>query len=174
VPFRRQEPSTSTRGGFTLVELLTALAVVGIAATVLLQLFTGSQSLAKASRTHEIAAGLAEEYLTLLQSRPDLFVWPKYVDQPAGTALPVKVRENGPIAGAFVEPPAALPLARRAHDRERALYSGFTWSATSKLPSQDAAFVEVTVQIDWQLDGRVKQFMLTSAVPRSAGEGVGL
>lgn len=154
--------------------MLTALVVLGIAATVLLQLFTTSQSLAKSGRTHEIAASLAEEYMALLQSRPDLFIWPNYLDQAPGTEMPVKARENGPIPASFVEPPKALPLAKRPHDRERATYSGYSWSASARLPSPDSSYVEVSVQVAWQLEGRLKQFMLTSAVPRSAAEGVGL
>jgi hypothetical protein len=147
---------------------------MGVAATVLLKLFTSSQSLAKSSRTHEIAAAVAEEYMTLLQARPELFVWPNYSDQEPNTAMPVTARENGPVPPRFTEPPLALPLARRAHDRERATYSGYTWSASARLPSPDAAHVELTVEVQWQLEGRLKQFMLTSAVPRSAAEGVGL
>ncbi len=176
MPFNGQRLSSPSRSaaGFTLIEMLTALVVLGMGATIFLQLFTSSQSLAKSGRTHEIAASLAEEYMTLLQSRPDLFIWPNYLDQAPSTAMPVKARENGPIASAFVEPPLALPLARRAHDRERSIYGGYTWSAAARLPSPESSYVEVTVQIEWLLEGRVKQFMLTSAMPRSAAEGVGL
>jgi prepilin-type N-terminal cleavage/methylation domain-containing protein len=170
-----QRPSSGSpsAAGFTLIELLTALVVLGVATTILLNLFTTSRSLAESARTHEIASGLAEEYLALLQSRPELFSWPSYLDETPGTPLPVRAREGGPVAASFMEPPAALPLARRAHDRERATYSDFTWSAFATLPSPQAGYVELTVQIAWELDGRLKQIMLTSAVPRAAAEGVG-
>lgn len=160
--------------GFTLIELLTALIVMGVATTVLLQLFLGSQTLAKSSRTHEIAASIAQEYLTLIQARPELFVWPNYQDAAPNTPMPVAARENGPVPQKFIEPPLALPLARRAHDRERATYGGYTWSASARLPSPDAAYVELTVEVQWPLEGRLKQFMLTSAMPRAKAEGVGL
>lgn len=176
MPISGQSLSTSRRraSGFTLIELLTALVVMGVAATVLLKLFLGSQSLAKSGRTHEIAANIAQEYVTLIQSRPELFVWPNYQDRPPNTPMPVTARENGPIPQTFTEPPLALPLARRAYDRERAIYGSYTWSASARLPSDDAAYVELTVKVEWQLEGRVKQFMLTTAMPRSKAEGVGL
>jgi prepilin-type N-terminal cleavage/methylation domain-containing protein len=176
VPISGRRPSSQHRGafGFTLVELLTALIVMSVAATVLLKLFTSSQSLAKSSRSHEIAGAVAQEYLTLLQMRPELFVWPNYLDEPPNTPMPVTARDNGPVPMKFTQAPLALPLARRAHDRERATYSGYTWSASARLPSQDAAWVELTVEVQWQLEGRLKRFMLTSAVPRSTAEGVGL
>ena len=176
VLFAGREPSAPRRSadGFTLIELLTALVVMGVATTIFLKLFTGSQSLATSGRTHEIAAAVAEEYMALLHARPELFVWPNYAEQSPNSAMPVTARENGPVPHKFIEPPLALPLARRAHDRERAMYSGYTWSASARLPSPDAAHVELTVEVQWQLEGRLKQFMLTSAVPRSVAEGVGL
>lgn len=172
LPGERPFAPPRRRSGFTLVELLTALVVIGVATTILLKLFTSSQSLAKSSRTHEIAAAIAEEYLTLMQARPDLFVWPSY--ESPNTPAAVTARENGPVPQTFAEPPVALPLERRAHNRERTIYSGFNWKATALLPSEDAAYVELTVEVQWELEDRLKQFMLTTAVPRSAAEGVGL
>lgn len=159
------------RAGFTLLELLTALVVLGVASTVLLKMFTSSMSLSKTARTHEIAGDLAQEYLTLIESRPDLFAWPSFADSQPGTALAVKPREDGPIHALTSEPPAALPLLRRAHNRESGLYRDFTWTAQTTLPSADAQYVDVTVQVEWELEGRVRQFKLGSVVPRAATEG---
>lgn len=161
------------RAGFTLLELLTALIVLGIASTVLLKMFTSSMTLSKTARTHEIAGDLAQEYLTLIESRPDLFAWPSFSDSQPGTALALKPREGGPVHALTSDPPAALPLLRRAHDREAGLYRDFTWTAQTALPSADAQYVDVTVQIEWELEGRVRQFRLGTAVPRAAAEGAG-
>lgn len=160
--------------GFTLIELLTALAVLGIATTIFLQLFTASQSLAKSARTHTIAAEIAEERLVLLQTHPEWFVWPNYLDHPAGDRAPVTVRETGPIQPNFVEEPDAVMISRRARNRERALYNDFTWEAFAVLRDETDNHVQVTVTVSWQLDGRIRQFALTSAVPRTQAEGVGL
>ncbi len=158
------------RGGFTLLELLAALAVLGVASTILLQMFMSSMTLAKTSATHQIAADLAEEYSTLVQTRPELFEWPNFADEKPGTIAVIKVREGGPLAAAVAEPPSALPLLRRAHDREIGMYRDFTWSATGRLPSVDAQFIEVDVEVVWELNGRLRQFVLATAVPRSAAE----
>lgn len=161
------------RAGFTLLELLTALIVLGIASTVLLKMFTSSQSLAKAARTHEIAGDLAQEYLTLIESRPDLFTWPSFADGEPAVPQALKLREGGPIVALVSEPPAALPLLRRAHDREAGTYRNFSWTAQAALPAADAQYVDVVVQVEWELDGRVRQFKLGSVVPRTAAETAG-
>ncbi len=160
----------SSRGGFTLLELLTALIVLGVASTILLQMFMSSMTLAKTSATHQIAADLAEEYATLLQTRPDLFVWPNFADEQPGTAAAIKVREGGLIAGVTAEPPVALPLLRRANDREIGTYRDFSWNATGRLPSAEAQYIEVNIEIVWELQGRLRQFVLATAVPRAAVE----
>ena len=161
------------RGGFTLLELLTALIVLGVASTVLLKMFMSSMTLAKSSATHQVAADLAEEYATLLRTRPELFIWPNFADEKPGTAADIKVRENGPISGATADPPVALPLLLRAHDREVGTYRDFNWSATGRLPSAEAKFVEVDVEVVWGLEGRLRQFVLATALPRSAVEHSG-
>lgn len=161
------------RAGFTLLELLTALIVLGVASTVLLKMFTSSQSLAKSARSHEIAGDLAQEYLTLIESRPDLFVWPDFTDTQPGTAEALKPRDGGPVAALTIDPPATLPLTRRAHDREADAYRDFSWSAEAIAPAADAQFVAVTVQVAWELEGRVRQFTMGSVVPRVVTEGSG-
>jgi len=161
-------------GGFTLVELLTALAVLGIATTVFLELFTASQSLAKNARTHTIAAELAEEHLVLMQTHPEWFVWPNYLDHPVGERIPIRVRETSPIEANFVEAPSAVLASRRAFNRERALYNDYTWEAFAVLRQESDNHVQITVTVSWLLDGRVRKFALTSAVPRAQAEGVGL
>lgn len=173
-PTRRPQKRRWSRAGFTLLELLTAIVVLGVASTVFIRLYTSSQSLAKAGRTHEIAAQLAEEYLALIQTRPDLFVWPNYADKPVGTRLPVTPRENGPVEATIVHVPDTMPIQRRAYNRERALYDDFTWEASARLPAADAQYVELSIEMSWTLDGRLRRFTLTSAVPRSTAEGVGL
>jgi len=161
------------RAGFTLLELLTALVVLGIASTVLLKMFTSSQSLAKSARSHEIAGDLAQEYLILIESRPDLFTWPDFADSQPGVPQTIKPREGGPIQALTSEPPAALPLLRRANERESGAYRDFTWTAQAALPSADAQYVDVTVQVAWELEGRLRQFTLGSVVPRAAAQGAG-
>lgn len=161
------------RAGFTLLEVLTALVVLGIATSILFKMFVSSQALAKTARTHEVAADLAQEYLTLIQDRPELFIWPNFMDEKPGTALPIKARPEGPLAAAKAEAPSALPLERRAHDRDEAIYRNFSWSVACKLPSVESSYVELNVTIMWEVDGRLRQFTLTSVTPRPAAGGAG-
>ncbi len=164
-------PPVRARAGFTLLELLTALIVLSVASTILLKMFLSSQTLAKAGRTHEIAADLAQEYMTLLQDRPELFVWPNFLDEKPETALAIKARPEGPLANA--EPPVSLPMLRRANDRDAGMYRNFSWAATGKLPAVESNYVELNVTVVWELEGRLRQFMLTSAMPRPAAGGAG-
>lgn len=164
----------SSGAGFTLLELLTAMAVLGVAATIFFRLFSSSVALADNSQSHEIAANLAQEYLTQLQASPERFVWPNYDDAQAGESLSVTPVTGGAIEQKAVEPPVAVPTRRRAYERDRNIYHGFVWEAFARLPEPDAQYVEVTVDITWRdKRGRAQRFSLTSAVPRSRGEGFG-
>ena len=60
-PFQHGPDLHSGRAGFTLLEILTALAVIGMASTIFFRLFTVSTSLAASSVSHEVAANLAQE-----------------------------------------------------------------------------------------------------------------
>ncbi len=157
--------------GFTLLELLTALAVIGIAATIFLSLFTSSNSLATASLSHEVAANIAEEYLATIQANPERFVWPDYDDTPIGKAHALKPIENGVVEENHTHIPEAMPTTRRAYNRDRNLYNGFTWAAFTVLPHEGAQYVQLTVEISWIDDGRLRRFSLSSALPRARGDG---
>lgn len=163
----------SARRGFTLIELLTSLIVLGIASTILLKMFMSSMTLAKTSATHQIAADLAQEYCTLIRTRPELFVWPNFAEEKPGAAAPIEIRQGGPLPGGSAEPPAALPLLRRAHDREVGTYRDFSWKATGHLTSVEAQYIEVDVEVLWEVQGRLRQFVLATAVPRASLEGFG-
>lgn len=157
------------RRGFTLLELLTSLMVMGVASTILLKMFLSSASLAKTSATHEIAADLAQEYSTLLQARPELFTWPNFAEVKPGESAEIKAKDVNAVPNS-AEPPAALPLLRRAHDRDIGAYRDYTWKANGRLPAPDAQYVAVTVEVQWEMEGRIRQFDLETAIPRSAVE----
>ena len=157
--------------GFTLLELLTALAVIGIAATIFLRLFTSSFSLAAASLSHEVAVNIAEEYLTTIQANPERFEWPDYDDAPIGDAHDLKPIENGAVEENFTHLPEAMPTTRRAYNRDRNLYTDFTWRAFAVLPHEDAQYVQLIVEISWTDEGKLRHFSLGSALPRTLGDG---
>ena len=162
----------SDQAGFTLLELLTALAVLGIAATIFFRLFTSSTSLAASSVSHEIAANLAGEFLTEIQTSPERFVWPDYDDVAIGQPQAIQPVEDGPIGKKITDPPVIMPTVRRAFNRDRSLYNDFAWEASAVLPAKDAQYIEVTVELMWNdRGGRTQRFWLSSAVPRSQAQG---
>lgn len=158
--------------GFTLLEMLTALAVIGIAATIFFSLFTSSNSLATTSQSHEIAVNIAEEYLATIQANPERFVWPDYDNAPIGEVHALKPIENGAVEEHFTHPPQAMPTTRRAFDRDQNLYNDFTWAAFTVLPHEGAQYAQLTVEISWMDGGKLRRFSLGSAVPRARNGGV--
>ena len=156
------------RAGFTLLELMTALAVIGVAATVFLRLFSSSVSLAVASLSHEVAVHLAEEYLATIQSSPERFDWPDLEDTASG-----EIQSIIPIEESFPAPPESMPNLRRAYNRDRSFYRDFSWAAFAVLPEGDAQYVEVLVEISWTDEGYLRRFSLGSIVPRSLAERAG-
>ena len=158
--------------GFTLIEILTAFLVLSVATTVFIGLYTGSLSLAKSSQNHRVAALIAEESLSELQNSPDAYVWPNFDGSPIGEFKPVTpLEDTGAVLAADL--PSAMPNNERSHNRVRNLYQNFSWQTFARLPEKDANYVEVFVVVHWQHHGRPQQFYLTSAVPRSIGEGIG-
>lgn len=168
-----QRSSSEREQGFTLVELLTALAVISIAATVFFKLFISSNALADTSTEHEVAADLAQEYLTTIQYSPQLFEWPNYADNSVGELQPVSPIEGGPTIDQFAQAPNAPLSIRRAHNRETNLYTDFSWQAFARLPHESAQYVEVLVEISWRDNQKIRQFALTSTMPRNDAEGLG-
>ena len=159
--------------GFTLLELLAALAVLGIASTIFLRLFTSSNSLAASSLSHEVALNIAEEYLTEVQTRPENFVWPDYDETPPGEPQTIQPVENGAVEETFAQPPSTMPNLRRAYDRDRNLYSDFTWKIFAISPQDAAQYIELIVEVSWTDAGRLRRFTMSSMVPRNIGEGTG-
>lgn len=145
--------------GFTLIEVLVALAVVSVAVTVFFSLFTASIGLSQSSRNESVAATLAEEQLLAVCQSPGLYTW--NLGDP-GQLVEVVPTTDDPGMRAFSAPSLAeMPKS------DADLYQGFSWRVFAKLPSQDAAYVEVTVAVDWNEAGRDKTFALTSTIARS-------
>lgn len=173
IPWMSSQAGRPARAGFTLLELLTALAVLGVASTIFLRLYSSSISLAATSRSHEIALSIAEEYLTEIQARPDNFIWPDYDTIPPGDPQSIRPIEDGPVAATFTQPPATPPNVLRANRRDRALYADFTWEAFAVVPPESEHYVELIVEVSWMDEGRLRRFSMNSLVPRSHGGGGG-
>ena len=153
------------RQGFTLMEVLAALAVVSVAATFIITLFVSSMTLSQTRRSRRVAAGLAQEQLELLARQPDLFAWPA-LDQP-GAFEPVTAK-SGEAGFAL---PTVMPSNEREARREAAFHERFFWQAHARLATPDADYVEVTVAVGWNPQRAQSSVALTTALPRArAGE----
>ncbi len=149
--------------GFTLVEIVTALAVISVATFILLSLFTASYSLVLDDRQVRIALSLAEERLTDITTNPTLYEWPAFDSDDFGPVMP----RNPALAPETFEAPSALPPEPKAGRRESALFSEFSWEAHARVPEPDADHIEVVVAVQWDVRGRARRFTVTSATPRT-------
>lgn len=159
--------------GFTLIEVLTALFVMGVAVTVFVQMYTSSLSISQSSTRYAVASQIAEEYMVELQVNPQQFVWPNFDDANIGELIGIGLAdENGRLQKVAL--PTAMPITPGAYKREANLYGKYEWAAQARIHEADSNFVEVRVMISWDHQNRRQYFYLTSTVPRSVGEGIGL
>jgi len=170
-PKRRSRDGQSGRAdhGFTLVEVLAALTIVGVATYLFIALFASSLDLAQASRNLKVAADLAEGRLYDLVHHPAGYAWPSLAEVRAGDLAPV--RPDAGTDGSTEAMPAAMPLDPASRRRETVFHEKFSQEAFARLPRPDAAYLEVTAVIRWVERGRDQVFMLTSCVPRTVLEG---
>ncbi len=152
-------------GGFTLIEILAALSIMGVATFLFISLFTSSLELAQASRNLKVAADLADSQLHDLAHNAGGYVWPDVEDVQGGEL--VRVRPEGTQSRAAVPHPSAMPLDPAAHRRETNFYQKFSWDAYARLPRPQSPYVEVTVVVRWADRGRDRVFALASCMPRA-------
>lgn len=155
--------------GFTLLELLVALAVMGIAVTVFMSLLVTSLDVNRTARSRLIAASLAESALNDILRNPAGFEWNLPTDGNAANFTLAPVSEVTPERLRFVAP-SAMPADPKSHKRETGLYEQFRWSAFGRLPEADSGHIEVTAVVEWVQNGRRDSVALSSAIPRAQVE----
>ena len=167
-------PSSHRLGvsGFTVIEVLVAVAVLSVGVTVLISLFSSSLVLARTSRNETIAAAFAEEQLLLLEHNPAQYDWPLDSAAP-GELVKVVPKKDLPESSLPKAEPATLPALYRAVAREQDFCSKFTCEVYGKQPRVNAPYVEVTAVVRWKDAGRDRLLSLTSALPRSVLPGAG-
>lgn len=156
----------SRKAGFSLLEILVALMIIGVASSLFLSLYSASSAVAESNRSMQTAANLAGEYLSAVVANPDQYIWPDFDEKPYG-ALHSVIREGdtkSPLRQA--DPPSVRPTNEQASEREKNFYDGFQWEVYTVLPAEDADYVEVFVNVWWQERGRDRVFSLTSCLPR--------
>ena len=159
--------SSAVRGrGFTLIEVLVSLAVVSVAATIFVSLFTSSVTLGRSSRNQAVAASLAQEQLEAILRDPASYNWNLDKAAPGELAEITVGDDYNPRRNRFALP-AALPVEPRHNTREETFYDKFWWQAYARLPGPDAHHVDVTVVVRWPDKGRPRMTALTCSLPRA-------
>ena len=151
--------------GFTLVEVLVALAVLSVATFVIIQLFSKSVGLGQTDRSRRTAMVVAEERMADLAMRPGDYQWPEAADQL------VELTPAAQEASRQATAPATTPAYPSAADREAQFYSRFTWKAFVRYPAETPGTCEVTVVVNWEQDGKPQSASLTTLLPRPKKEG---
>lgn len=160
--------------GFTLIEVLVALAVVGTAATIFISLFGSSLVLSRLNRSRVVASSLAEGQLEEILENSSDYVW-NLAGGEAGELvelIPAKGAQGdsdsaGSLGRSF-GPLSVVPVDSSASKREEDFYAKFRWRAYAALPEPDAKHVNVTVVVRWRDSGRERSVALTSSAPRYA------
>lgn len=156
--------------GFTLLEMLTALVVMGIAVSLFFQLFIGAVNLKDSSSKSQSATRVAEKRITEVRANPDAFEWPRYEEAEPGALLPLyPVGQSTHVSRAGQ--PIEQPTDRRASNRTATHYNDLTTEVYTSLPSADANHALIVVVVAWTVDGREETYSLTTTIPRSATEG---
>ena len=168
-----QTRSRSTRrGGFTLIEILVAVAVLGVGATIFISLFSSSQDLAETSRSRTVATSLAERQLDAIQRDPGQYEWPSAALE-AGTMAEVFPVGADPEAPRGFALPSTMPVDKASNAREANFMERFSWQAYARKPDVEAAHIELTVVVRWQEGGRDKSLAITSSAHGSLLAGTG-
>lgn len=156
--------SGASRAGFTLIEMLVALSVVGIASTLFLKMYTTSMDLGKLSRNREVALDAAESQLNLLIMNPADYQWDTAAANPEGL-FRIRRDDSDPRAGWPIDVPAVMPFDKTARAHQQTVYDQFRWRAFGKLAPQ-GLYYEVFVDVYWEQQGRQRHLTLTGAVAR--------
>ncbi len=161
---RRSGLGTRRVAGFTLVEMIVALAVIGVAVSVFVSLYGKSRELGRRSINRAIAVELGQAQLAAIVDAPQQFFWE--FPEESGRRFPIRLSEEDPVAGNLFAPPVVPPIEEDAKRRTVVRYTQFRWTAQGRLPAPDANHYEVSLVVRWEEAQRPQMLSLTSAVPR--------
>jgi prepilin-type N-terminal cleavage/methylation domain-containing protein len=154
------------RRGFTLIEMLVALTVIGVATTVMFDLYLASTNLGNLAQHRELAASIAENQLSQLIAVPDAYVW-DHKNPGEQDLFRIKGSADDPRAGSKATLPSVLLSLDSSYTRQENLFDKFRWSVFGRLPDPASSYFEVTVNVHWKQVGKTENVALTGVVSRS-------
>lgn len=154
------------RRAFTLIELIVALAVLGVAITVVVQLFSISVDMTRMAQNSILAHIIAEEKLEFVVNHPEKFNWIIPENYKFGDFFRVLSSPNEPDVGNKVDDFQLLPPEWGRYLKYKNALSSFRWRVLGRIPTPDSDVFEVVVIVSYRETGKVKNYALTSFVPR--------
>jgi prepilin-type N-terminal cleavage/methylation domain-containing protein len=171
VLLQRTRHTVKSNQGFTLAEMVIALAVITVATSILVSMLGHGIALGNHSRHRSAAANIGESILTEIQMRPTAYVWPSFEDLSSGEL--VEITPTGASTGTAGHSVAAplgadvVPAGTLNPRRQREFFDGFRWLAHGQRRMDGANHLELTVSIFWTEAGRPQSIALTTAYPRA-------
>lgn len=157
--------------GFTILEMLVALTVLGVATFILITMFLMSLSYDSHSRYMKVATNGAESVAAQILATPEDYVWPTQEQLQSGgsVALELKDTEKDPIHRLMA--PSVLPTIPARAQQITDDYERFRWFAYARQPAsveQGGAtppYLEVEVVIRWSEAELPYYFSVVSTIP---------
>jgi len=157
------------RRGFTLIELIVALTVISVATTIYVKLYLTCTDLGNLVQHRELAASIAEGQLAQMVTDPGGFVW-EFGEINEQGFFRIRRTADDPRVGLQLSLPGALLPYEASYNHQKTVYEKFRWTAFGRLPDPSSGHVEIAVNVQWRLKGKVENVALTSAIHRSKAD----
>jgi len=155
-----------TTKGFTLIEIIVALAVVSVAITGLVQMFSLSLNLSQTSQNVILASSIAHDKLNYVLSCPDKFVLKIHGNLKPGEVFSILTSIDEPKAGNTIETPMIAPPDWASFRKYKNVSQKFHWKAFGKIPDNNPDCYEIIVAVIYNERGKTKYYMENSVIPR--------
>lgn len=155
--------------GFTLIEVLVALAVLSVAASVFISLFSNCVALGQQDRARHVAYSIAQQRLAEIAIAPESYSWPAPESLASGELTEVAAPAEKPALS--TQTPAALPTYPAADRRERSFHERFFSQLYTRGLGDGSGMTEVTAVVRWQSEGRDQSVSLATVMPIPATGG---
>ena len=159
------------RGGFTLLETMVALGVMGVAITIFVATYSSCLALRTYYRDDIIASELAEECLAELKVSPNRLDWSALAAAAPGELVRLNPATDTAAPLGKFEPPKVIPQGERDARSTRVFYNKFSWEVYARKAQSGQAYMELVIVVRWQEAGRRRSLAVTSLVPTDMAGG---